>query len=53
MYEREVKEEYTSNPTIDGGVGLDVRVIEHTLDVFCVDLYDEVVYTYNPKTSSL
>lgn len=27
---------------IDGGIGLDIRIAEHTTDVTCVDFNDEV-----------
>jgi len=42
MDKLEVKQQDCSNPSVDGGIGLNVRVAEHTLDVACVNFYNEV-----------
>ena len=42
MDKLEVKQQACGNPSVDGGIGLNVRVAEHTFDVACIDFYDEV-----------
>ena len=33
-----IEQEYSGDPPVDGGVGLNVGVAEHALDVTCIDL---------------
>lgn len=40
--EFEVEEEDGSNSVVDGGVGLDIGVVEHALDKFCIHFDHQV-----------
>ncbi len=46
---REIKEQDTGDPTVNRRVRLNVWVINHTLNVLCVDLDDEVSGAYNER----
>jgi hypothetical protein len=43
MFEFEVEEEDGSNPLVDGSVGLDVGVAEHTFDIAGIDFNDKLM----------
>ena len=45
VYELEREEKNTGNPPVNGRVRLDVRLVEHTLDVCRVDFDYEVAQT--------
>ena len=42
MLEFKVEEEDGSNPLVDGSIGLDIRVTEHTLDVAGINFNDKL-----------
>ena len=39
MNKPKCEQQNACNPSIDGRIGLEIRVIDHTLDVFCVHLH--------------
>ena len=47
MLEMKMKEKNACNPLVDGHIGLEVRVIDHTLHVLCVHLDCEIHNTKN------
>ena len=53
MLELEVKEQNRRDPSIHGCIGLDIRVVNHPLDVFSVDFDSEISYSNNPDLHSL
>ena len=48
MDEGEVEEENAGDPAVYCSVGLNVWVVEHSFDVFCINFNDEVADPYNP-----
>jgi hypothetical protein len=48
MNEFKIKQENTCNPPIDRRVGLQIRIIDHTLDVLRIDLDSEVCDAKDP-----
>jgi hypothetical protein len=42
MNEFELKEKNTRYPSIDGRIGLQIGVVDHTFDVFCIDFHGKV-----------
>ena len=39
------------NPAINGRVRLDIRVIEHALDILCIDLDRQIDQAYNKNAA--
>jgi hypothetical protein len=48
MNKFEIKQENTRNPSIDRRVGLQIRIIDHTLDVLRINLDSEVCDAKDP-----
>ena len=53
VHKFEVEKKDGGNPVVDGSVGLDVRVAEHTFYVACIYLDDEVLDTDEVKARGL
>ena len=52
VLELEVEEEDGGDPPVDGGIGLDVRVAEHTFDVAGIDFDDKFADADKVETGS-
>ena len=48
----DVEQKDGGNPSVDGSVGLNVRVAEHTFDITCVNFYNKVAGTNEMKVGS-
>ena len=49
----EVEQKDGGDPSVDGSVGLNVGVAEHTFDIACIDFYDKVAGADEVKAGSM
>lgn len=49
MLEGEVEGEDSCDPTVHGRIRLDIGIIQHPLDIFCVDFNREIVDANDPN----
>ena len=53
MLEGEVEHEDSHDPTVHGGVRLDVGIVQHAFDVFCIDFDCKILQANNPNLDGL
>ena len=49
VYELEIEQQDPGDPSIDGRVGLNIWVVDHSLDILGIDFHIEVTDSYQVK----
>ena len=53
MYQLELEELDTNNPSVDHSAWLNVQIVEHTLDIACIDFDSKIFDTNDVKSVGL